>query len=81
MIHVTMMNTCFYGTGFISLSSGLGDCVSSLDELEWYIRDYISLVLLLLVKVLLSSLFYISGLQHLPAVLSDLIYMNHNFVT
>lgn len=80
MIHVTMINMCFYGAGSISSSLGLGDCVPSRDELESYIWDYISLVLLLLVKVLLSSLFYISGWQHLPAVLSDLIYMNHKFV-
>lgn len=67
MMHVATVNMCFYGAGSISLSLGLEDCVSFLDELEQYIWDYISLVLLLLVKVLLSSLFYVSDWQTLTS--------------
>lgn len=37
MMHVTTVNICFYGAGSISLSLGLEDCVSFLDELEQYI--------------------------------------------
>lgn len=34
MMHAATVSVCFYGTGSVSLSLGLDDCVSFLDELE-----------------------------------------------